>query len=94
MGCEETYPNPSLCVPQNGGNLLCAVDESNDHVLSVWDWAKESKVVDSKVGGLAALQVTSWDMLHCMVRTLEPDLNLNGGFGIICWMTVHMASIL
>uniref|UniRef100_A0A8C0KDA8 EMAP like 2 n=1 Tax=Canis lupus dingo TaxID=286419 RepID=A0A8C0KDA8_CANLU len=25
----------------NGGNLLCAVDESNDHMLSVWDWAKE-----------------------------------------------------
>lgn len=43
-----------LSVPQNGGSLLCAVDESNDHVLSVWDWAKESKVVDSKVGGLAA----------------------------------------
>uniref|UniRef100_G1NV90 EMAP like 2 n=1 Tax=Myotis lucifugus TaxID=59463 RepID=G1NV90_MYOLU len=32
----------------NGGNLLCAVDESNDHVLSVWDWTKEAKVVDSK----------------------------------------------
>uniref|UniRef100_A0A286XTP8 EMAP like 2 n=1 Tax=Cavia porcellus TaxID=10141 RepID=A0A286XTP8_CAVPO len=32
----------------NGGNLLCAVDESNDHMLSVWDWAKEAKVVDSK----------------------------------------------
>ncbi|XP_044113031.1 echinoderm microtubule-associated protein-like 2 isoform X2 [Neovison vison] len=32
----------------NGGNLLCAVDESNDHMLSVWDWAKESKVVDGK----------------------------------------------
>uniref|UniRef100_A0A7N5KFS3 EMAP like 2 n=1 Tax=Ailuropoda melanoleuca TaxID=9646 RepID=A0A7N5KFS3_AILME len=32
----------------NGGNLLCAVDESNDHMLSVWDWAKEAKVVDGK----------------------------------------------
>nr|XP_011734540.1 LOW QUALITY PROTEIN: echinoderm microtubule-associated protein-like 2 [Macaca nemestrina] len=32
----------------NGGNLLCAVDESNDHMLSVWDWAKETKVVDVK----------------------------------------------
>lgn len=26
------------------------MDESNDHMLSVWDWAKEAKVVDSKVG--------------------------------------------
>ncbi|KAI2591771.1 EMAP like 2, partial [Homo sapiens] len=34
----------------NGGNLLCAVDESNDHMLSVWDWAKETKVVDVKAG--------------------------------------------
>lgn len=92
MGCGKTYPNLPLCVPQNGGNLLCAVDESNDHVLSVWDWAKESKVVDSKVGGLAALQVSSWDMLHCMVRNLQPDLNLNSGFGIICWMTGQITS--
>jgi hypothetical protein len=43
--------SPSLCLLlQNGGNLLCAVDESNDHILSVWDWAKETKVVDCKVG--------------------------------------------
>ena len=67
MGCGETYPNPPLCVPQNGGNLLCAVDESNDHVLSVWDWAKENKMVDSKVGELAALQVASWDTRHRML---------------------------
>nr|XP_048289325.1 echinoderm microtubule-associated protein-like 2 isoform X2 [Myodes glareolus] len=42
----------------NGGNLLCAVDESNDHVLSVWDWAKESKVVDSKCSNEAVLVAT------------------------------------
>ena len=34
---------------QDGGTLLCAVDESNDHVLSVWDWAKEVKIAESKV---------------------------------------------
>ncbi|KAM7340171.1 hypothetical protein ACRRTK_000786 [Alexandromys fortis] len=43
---------------KNGGNLLCAVDESNDHVLSVWDWAKESKVVDSKCSNEAVLVAT------------------------------------
>uniref|UniRef100_A0A8C9B3S0 EMAP like 2 n=1 Tax=Prolemur simus TaxID=1328070 RepID=A0A8C9B3S0_PROSS len=42
----------------NGGNLLCAVDESNDHVLSVWDWAKEAKVVDVKCSNEAVLVAT------------------------------------
>ncbi|KAM5235948.1 echinoderm microtubule-associated protein-like 2 isoform 1-T1 [Ctenodactylus gundi] len=42
----------------NGGNLLCAVDESNDHMLSVWDWAKETKVVDSKCSNDAVLVAT------------------------------------
>ncbi|XP_004644355.2 echinoderm microtubule-associated protein-like 2 isoform X1 [Octodon degus] len=42
----------------NGGNLLCAVDESNDHILSVWDWAKEAKVVDSKCSNEAVLVAT------------------------------------
>ncbi|XP_024902479.1 echinoderm microtubule-associated protein-like 2 [Pteropus alecto] len=42
----------------NGGNLLCAVDESNDHMLSVWDWAKEAKVVDSKCSNEAVLVAT------------------------------------
>ncbi|XP_071065438.1 echinoderm microtubule-associated protein-like 2 isoform X4 [Dasypus novemcinctus] len=42
----------------NGGNLLCVVDESNDHVLSVWDWAKEAKVVDCKCSNEAVLVAT------------------------------------
>ncbi|KAB0398557.1 hypothetical protein E2I00_009908, partial [Balaenoptera physalus] len=42
----------------NGGNLLCAVDESNDHMLSVWDWAKETKVVDIKCSNEAVLVAT------------------------------------
>ncbi|XP_056401182.1 echinoderm microtubule-associated protein-like 1 isoform X5 [Hyla sarda] len=32
----------------NGGGNLCAVDDSNDHVLSVWDWQKEEKLADVK----------------------------------------------
>ncbi|XP_035313647.1 echinoderm microtubule-associated protein-like 2 isoform X1 [Cricetulus griseus] len=67
----------------NGGNLLCAVDESNDHVLSVWDWAKETKVVDSKVSGLAAhcpsLWVSSHDVLGHAVRSLTNGPHLPGG---------------
>lgn len=26
----------------DGGNLLCVVDESNEHVLSLWEWQKGS----------------------------------------------------
>lgn len=71
------------------------MDESNDHVLSVWDWAKESKVVDSKVRGLAfripSLRVSSQDMLGGHAGTYGWEsatrLILNGGFGVICWMT-------
>ncbi|XP_063295840.1 echinoderm microtubule-associated protein-like 1 isoform X6 [Pelobates fuscus] len=32
----------------NGGGNLCAVDDSNDHVLSVWDWQKEERLSDVK----------------------------------------------
>ncbi|KAM5129260.1 echinoderm microtubule-associated protein-like 1 isoform 2-T2 [Mantella aurantiaca] len=32
----------------NGGGNLCAVDDSNDHVLSMWDWQKEEKLADVK----------------------------------------------
>ncbi|XP_077125511.1 echinoderm microtubule-associated protein-like 1 isoform X8 [Ranitomeya variabilis] len=32
----------------NGGGNLCSVDDSNDHVLSVWDWQKEEKLADVK----------------------------------------------
>lgn len=32
----------------NGGSHLCAVDDSNDHVLSVWDWQREERLADVK----------------------------------------------
>uniref|UniRef100_A0A674MWU0 EMAP like 1 n=1 Tax=Takifugu rubripes TaxID=31033 RepID=A0A674MWU0_TAKRU len=32
----------------NGGNTLCAVDDSNDHVLSVWDWQREDRLAEVK----------------------------------------------
>ncbi|XP_032201135.1 echinoderm microtubule-associated protein-like 1 isoform X1 [Mustela erminea] len=32
----------------NGGSSLCTVDDSNDHVLSVWDWQKEERLADVK----------------------------------------------
>ncbi|KAJ8353596.1 hypothetical protein SKAU_G00211630 [Synaphobranchus kaupii] len=32
----------------NGGSTLCVVDDSNDHVLSVWDWQREERLADVK----------------------------------------------
>ncbi|KAM4642300.1 echinoderm microtubule-associated protein-like 2 isoform 2-T2 [Discoglossus pictus] len=32
----------------DGGSLLCACDESGDHVLSVWQWQREAKVTEVK----------------------------------------------
>ncbi|XP_062863019.1 echinoderm microtubule-associated protein-like 1 isoform X2 [Trichomycterus rosablanca] len=32
----------------NGGSWLCVVDDSNDHVLSVWDWQKEERLAEVK----------------------------------------------
>jgi len=37
---------------QDGGQYLVAVDESNDHVMSVWDWQKTDRgqrITDVKV---------------------------------------------
>lgn len=28
---------------------MCVVDDSNDHVLSVWDWQREERLADVKV---------------------------------------------
>ncbi|TSN67131.1 Echinoderm microtubule-associated protein-like 1 [Bagarius yarrelli] len=32
----------------NGGSWLCVVDDSNDHVLSVWDWQQEERLAEVK----------------------------------------------
>ncbi|XP_015194740.1 echinoderm microtubule-associated protein-like 1 isoform X6 [Lepisosteus oculatus] len=32
----------------NGGSTLCVVDDSNDHVLSVWEWQREERLADVK----------------------------------------------
>nr|XP_057946177.1 echinoderm microtubule-associated protein-like 1 isoform X3 [Doryrhamphus excisus] len=32
----------------NGGNTLCVVDDSSDHVLSVWDWQREDRLAEVK----------------------------------------------
>ncbi|KAL6085902.1 hypothetical protein STEG23_010903 [Scotinomys teguina] len=69
----------------NGGNLLCAVDESNDHVLSVWDWAKESKVVDSKCSNEAVLVAT--------FHPTDPSLLITCGKSHIYFWTLEGGSL-
>jgi echinoderm microtubule-associated protein-like 1/2 len=32
----------------DGGNQLCVIDDSNDHVISLWDWQTEHKVTETK----------------------------------------------
>ncbi|XP_027855245.1 echinoderm microtubule-associated protein-like 2 isoform X2 [Xiphophorus couchianus] len=32
----------------NGGSFLCAVDDANDHILSVWNWQKEKQLAEVK----------------------------------------------
>lgn len=36
----------------DGGNYLCAIDETSDHNISIWDWQKSdrgTKVTETKV---------------------------------------------
>jgi len=43
---------------QDGGQYLVAVDESNDHVMSVWDWQKTDRgqrITDIKVVAMILL---------------------------------------
>ncbi|XP_071835034.1 77 kDa echinoderm microtubule-associated protein-like isoform X2 [Apostichopus japonicus] len=41
----------------DGGGHLGAIDDSNEHVLSVWDWAKEKKLCETKSSQDPVVQV-------------------------------------
>ncbi|XP_038623371.1 echinoderm microtubule-associated protein-like 2 isoform X1 [Tachyglossus aculeatus] len=69
----------------NGGGLLCAVDDSNDHILSVWDWAKEQKVADIKCSNEAVLVAT--------YHPTEPDLIITCGKSHIHFWTHEGSSL-
>jgi len=50
-----------VCLVQDGGQYLVAVDESNDHVMSVWDWQKTDRgqrITDVKVPVMTLLCLT------------------------------------
>lgn len=61
---------------QNGGSNLCAVDDSNDHVLSVWDWQREERLADVKV----SLHTSCWAVLEPPCLDPPPSSRLLGPF--------------
>ncbi|XP_039218077.1 echinoderm microtubule-associated protein-like 2 isoform X5 [Crotalus tigris] len=69
----------------NGGGLLCAVDDSNDHVLSVWDWQKEQKLADVKCSNESVLAAT--------FHPTEPTLLITCGKSHIHFWTLEGGSL-
>lgn len=57
---------------QNGGSHLCAVDDSNDHVLSVWDWQKEERLADVKVSLKPFIAAKPCPTGHCLHSQQAP----------------------
>lgn len=51
-------PSDVFLHPQDQGAFLCVVDDSNEHMLSVWDCSRGMKLAEIKVrspGGLEGL---------------------------------------
>ncbi|KAJ7304187.1 hypothetical protein JRQ81_011719 [Phrynocephalus forsythii] len=69
----------------NGGGLLCAVDDSNDHVLSIWDWQKEQKLADVKCSNESVLAAT--------FHPTEPSLLITCGKSHIHFWTLEGGSL-
>jgi len=81
---------------QDGGQYLVAVDESNDHVMSVWDWQKTERgqrITDVKVA-LTTLLYTVLLLLAFSALTLlvgwqegHPACKKLSG-GVLAWLSV------
>ncbi|KAL6115722.1 eml2 [Pungitius sinensis] len=48
MGMFERAVTCVAFSKSNGGTFLCAVDDANDHILTVWNWQKEKQLADVK----------------------------------------------
>ncbi|XP_023817130.1 echinoderm microtubule-associated protein-like 2 isoform X3 [Oryzias latipes] len=53
----------------NGGAFLCAVDDANDHILSVWDWQKEKQLADVKCSNDSVLAAVFHPMDNNLIVT-------------------------
>ncbi|XP_041090623.1 echinoderm microtubule-associated protein-like 2 isoform X1 [Polyodon spathula] len=53
----------------NGGTHLCAVDDANDHTLSVWEWHKEKKLSEVKCSNDSVLSANFHPMDSNLILT-------------------------
>lgn len=55
LGISDVKPRFCLSDPphtpplQDSGQHLSVIDDCNDHMLTVWDWQKKSKIAEIKV---------------------------------------------
>nr|XP_033810290.1 echinoderm microtubule-associated protein-like 2 isoform X1 [Geotrypetes seraphini] len=69
----------------NGGSHLCAVDDSNDHILSMWYWQKEQKLSDVKCSNESVLAAT--------FHPTEPNLVITCGKSHIYFWTLEGSTL-
>ncbi|EDV20145.1 uncharacterized protein TRIADDRAFT_63428 [Trichoplax adhaerens] len=76
----------------NNGDRLAVVDESNDHVLSVWEWRKKKKLLDTKSHGESVFAasflpndhdgIVTCGKSHICFWTIDDDLRISKRMGI------------
>ncbi|XP_070826160.1 echinoderm microtubule-associated protein-like 2 isoform X1 [Chaetodon trifascialis] len=65
----------------NGGTFLCAVDDANDHILSVWNWQKEKQLADVKC--------SNDSVLAAVFHPMDPNLIVTCGKSHINFWTME-----
>uniref|UniRef100_A0A8C5CQ23 EMAP like 2 n=1 Tax=Gadus morhua TaxID=8049 RepID=A0A8C5CQ23_GADMO len=65
----------------NGGAHLCAVDDANDHILSVWNWQKEKQ--------LAEVKCSNDSVLGAVFHPMDPNLIVTCGKSHINFWTME-----
>uniref|UniRef100_A0A665TL39 EMAP like 2 n=1 Tax=Echeneis naucrates TaxID=173247 RepID=A0A665TL39_ECHNA len=65
----------------NGGAFLCAVDDANDHILSVWNWQKEKQMADVKC--------SNDSVLAAVFHPMDPNLIVTCGKSHINFWTME-----
>ncbi|XP_067098861.1 echinoderm microtubule-associated protein-like 1 isoform X1 [Osmerus mordax] len=69
----------------NGGNSLCVVDDSNDHVLSVWDWQREERQAEVKCSNEAVFAAD--------FHPTDSSLLVTCGKSHLCFWTLEKGSL-
>ncbi|PAA71918.1 hypothetical protein BOX15_Mlig006608g1 [Macrostomum lignano] len=83
---EQDFQRAVCCVAFSSydkGELLCAVDEANDHHLSVWDWKAEKRLCQAKASKEPIMDVE--------FNPQEPNAIVSCGRGQISFWTIDDA---